>query len=230
MAKKLHRFITEYKISGDKLEIVNPDIVHQIKNVLKLRAGEICIVARNGIEYECEIRETGNSIVFTVREKRMNDKEPKNKVHLYMSILKKENFEIVVQKASEMGITEITPIVNERTVKTNLNTERLEKIGREASELSGRSVVTKINEIQNFKDAIKKDSNENKILFDISGKNFKHTKQSENISIYVGPEGGFTEDEINTAREHSATIASLGQLTLRGETAGILASYIALNL
>lgn len=90
--------------------------------------------------------------------------------------------------------------------------------------------MTKINEIKNFKDAVISDKNQNKILFDISGKNLGRAKQSENISIYVGPEGGFTEEEINLAKSNGATIASLGPLTLRGETAGIIASYLALNL
>ena len=231
---KIHRFITEYKIVGDKLEITNPEIVHQIKNVLKLRTGEICIVAKDDTEYECEIIETGSSIVMRVRRKNINYKEPKNKVHLYMCILKKENFELVVQKAGEMGIAEITPVISERTIKTNLNMERLEKIAREASELSGRTIVTKINNIQNFGDTIKNKNSETKIIFDISGKILSPKSdlglKAESLSIYVGPEGGFSETELNLAKDHNFQIYSLGPLTLRGETAGIIASYLAVNL
>lgn len=137
--KKIHRFITEYKISGDKLEIADKEIVHQIKNVLKLRAGEICIVAKDDVEYICEIIETSDRVVMGVREKNTNTTEPKQKVHLFMSILKKENFEIVVQKAGEMGVPEITPVISDRTVKINLNTERLKKIF--AKRASSQAVV-----------------------------------------------------------------------------------------
>lgn len=226
--KKIHRFITEYKISGDKIEVSNKDIVHQIKNVLKLRRGEVCIITNDSIEYTCEITETGTKILMNVINKNINNKEPDKKIHLYMSILKKENFELVVQKASEMGIFEITPFISKRTVKTNLNLKRLNKIAREASELSGRSYVTKINDIKTFDKALEKDENKNKFLFDISGEKYKPT-ESANVSIYIGPEGGFTEDEINQSKTHGAIVYSLGNLTLRGETAGIVASYLALN-
>lgn len=230
--KKIHRFITEYFISKDTLEITDKNIVHQIKNVLKLKVGEMCIVTnKDNIEYNCTILENNkNKILFKINSKKINTLEPKNKIDLYLSVLKKENFELVVQKASEMGVSKIIPIITERTIKINLNYERLERIAREASELSGRSMITHIDKIQNFQDAIKKDKNETKILFDISGEKFKNIKDKQSKkSIYIGPEGGFTEKEIESAIKEKTKIYSLGDLMLRGETAGIIASYITLN-
>lgn len=231
--KKIHRFITEYRKNGNTIEVVNMDIVHQIKDVIKLRHGEECIFTDStGIEYLCEIEETAkNRIIANIISSEINENEPAKNVHLYLAILKKENFELVLEKASEMGIKEITPIITDRTIKTNLNFERLYKIAREASELSGRSQITKINEITNFEDAVTTDTNETKILFDITGakKSNGDLLDKNSLSIYIGPEGGFTDKEIQLAKDSNISICNLGSLTLRGETAGIIACYLALN-
>ncbi len=233
MAKKIHRFITEYKKSGDHIEINNEEIVHQILDVLKLRTGEICSISNgDGFEYKSEIEEISkNRIVYKIIEVEIKNNEPERKVTLYQSILKKENFELVLQKASEMGIQNIVPIINERTVKTNLNFERLAKIAREASELSGRTNVTNVLEIVDFEESIMTDKNTDKILFDITGElNASSQKlDAKSLSIYIGPEGGFTEKEIAFAKQCGAKVYNLGSLTLRGETAGIIASYLALQ-
>lgn len=230
--KKIHRFITEYRLIGQQIEVTNPEIVHHIKDVLKLRAGEHCVVTNeDNIECSCQILETDKKkIILEIISKEINHLEPKKKVHLYLGILKKENFEVVVQKAGEMGVAEITPLITEHTVKTNLNYDRLEKIAREASELSGRSQVTKINEIVDFETAIVQDINKDKIFFDVTGTPFEKQKLGNDISIYIGPEGGFTDKEIVKAKENNCHITTLGPLTLRGETAAIIASYIAINL
>ncbi len=230
--KKIHRFIVNYKKNSNHIEVTDPAVVHQIKDVIKLKHGEECIFTNSdNIEYLCAIEETAKDrITAKIISTDTNKTEPQKNVHLYLAILKKENFELVLEKASEMGIKEITPILTERTIKTNLNFERLNKIAREASEISGRSQITKINEIIALEDALKKDANENKILFDITGSNSSSSKISTaNLSIYVGPEGGFTEKEITSAKEKYVHIQNLGKLTLRGETAGIIACYLALN-
>lgn len=234
--KKIHRFITDYKKSGSNIEINDPEIIHHIKDVLKLRNSEECIITdSNNIEYLTIIKETDKKrIILDIVSKNININEPIKKVHLYLSILKKENFELVLQKAGEMGINEITPVITTNTVKTNLNYERLNKIAREASELSGRSQVTKINGITNYVDAIKNDTNKTKVLFDITGSSKYLSARSDlaennSVSLYIGPEGGFTDTEIKIASESGMQIYNLGKLTLRGETAGIIACYLALN-
>jgi 16S rRNA (uracil1498-N3)-methyltransferase len=227
--KKIHRFITDYTKSGNTIEIKDLEIIHHIKDVLKLRHGEECIITNSdNIEYTATITETDKKrIILNIVSSTVNINEPNKKVHLYLSILKKENFEIVLQKASEMGINEITPVITTNTVKTNLNFERLTKIAREASELSGRSQVTLINDIVDFSTAVKEDKNQNKILFDITGREFN--KIDSDVSIYIGPEGGFTDMEIKIAEDSGIQIYNLGKLTLRGETAGIIACYLALS-
>ena len=147
---------------------------------------------------------------------------------MYLAILKKDNFELAVQKATECGVSNIIPVITERTIKTGLNTERLEKIVKEASEQSGRSIVPKILETMELKEALQHGTkNEEKVIFHLVKENYEPKKNVTTVSIFIGPEGGFTEKEINLAKESGYEVASLGDLTLRGETAAIVATYRA---
>lgn len=227
--KKIHRFITPFQQRGKSIAITDPELIHQWKDVLKLRVGEtIVLTNETQIEAMCTITSLSKiQALLEVEELCQNEMNPLKNVTLYLAVLKKENFELALQKASEMGITKIVPLITERTVKTGLNMDRLVKISREAAELSGRSSFTKISDILSFEDALLSDSNQIKILFDITGEAFTSPDASD-ISIYIGPEGGFTDTEIALAKQKNCAIASLSALTLRGETAAIIASYLAL--
>lgn len=239
MAKKIHRFITKYKINKNILTIEDINTIHQIKDVLRLKLNEECIIVDEitNENIHCSITDINKEFInLEIKDVSITKDSDLKDVTLYMAILKKENFELVLQKASEMGINKIVPIITNRTIKTNLKYERLDKIAREASELSGRGNVTQIAEITNFTDAIKNDTNTVKVLFDITGENFPfqdiQLKQDteKSISIYIGPEGGFTEIELNQIKENKDfTIYNLGPLTLRGETAAIIGCYLALQ-
>ncbi len=228
---KLHRFIENLDLSQKEVEITNPEIIKQIKGVLRLKEGEKIILCNGkGIEVEATITSLSHNKITCEIIKKLETNEPDRKVSLYLAILKKENFGLTVQKAVECGISNIIPIITERTIKTGLNTERLEKIIREASEQSGRSMVPKLFKTMNFIDGLKHGANsEEKIIFHLIKNEYKPDKNAKNISIFVGPEGGFTEKEITLAQEQGYTPASLGSLTLRGETAGIVATYRAVH-
>ena len=214
---KIHRFIGRI---GDK------EISSQIRNVLKLKAGEQIIIGDGkGNDELVEITGMGKEITYkSVR--RLEVEKLVREVSLYLAILKKENFELAVQKAVECGVSKIIPIITKRTIKTGLNIPRLEKIILEASEQCGRSIVPTLSSILNFKDALKDGSeSEEKIIFHPIGKTYGVNKEARTISIFVGPEGGFTEKEIELARNAGFSVASLGSLTLRGETATIIGTY-----
>jgi 16S rRNA (uracil1498-N3)-methyltransferase len=135
----------------------------------------------------------------------------------------------VVQKATECGVKKIVPLISARTVKTGLKKERLEKIIKEASEQSGRGMLPALMETMSFSEALEQaKDNEQNFFFDASGSSFADQVLNNNsVGIFVGPEGGWTSDEINLAKEKGCLLASLGQLILRGETAAIIASYFA---
>jgi len=228
--KKIHRFIEEYEINDKKVEVKNSPLLHQWKNVLKFKEGEQIILSNSNEEILAEIKNLSKDICeLEVIEKYQNKNKVKRKVHLFLAILKKENFEIALEKATELGIESITSIITERTVKTGLNFERLEKIAKEASELSGRNTIPKINKTISYKEIFEININKKVILFDMVGEKIKEIKDEE-LCIVIGPEGGFTENELEMAKENDAIIASLSPLTLRGETATIVASYLAINI
>lgn len=225
---KIHRFIDNFDLSKEVLEITG-EIAKQMALVLKLKIGEkIELSDGKGISAIAEIAKIDKKSVNVKILEIIKNKSTDKNTTLYCAILKKENFELVVQKATECGISKIVPIISERTIKTGLNLERLQKIAKEASEQSGRNTVPEISMPTKFEEAIKNIKGES-ILFDISGKSIPSGSTAEKINIWIGPEGGWTPDEIKKAKENNFSIASLGHLTLRGETAAIIASYLISN-
>jgi len=233
---KIHRFIGDYDLSKNTVEIVNPENIKQIKDVLRLKVGEKIILSDGkGAEAQVTLKEIfKNKMICTLARTVLaskpffakTSKDEDRKVSLYLSILKKENFELAVQKAVECGVAKIIPIITERTIKTGLNFERLQKIIREASEQSGRNIVPTLSTITNFEDAITEgEKSEEKIIFHASGEDYHPNQSAKEVSIFIGPEGGFTEKEVILAKESGYKVASLGPLTLRGETAAIVATY-----
>ena len=227
---KVHRFLTEYKEIGNNVFIENTDLIHQIKNVLKLRMGEK-IILTDGVGKNIHITLTEiskDSIVGSVVERVISEK-PSHKVHLYLSILKKENFELVAQKVTEVGVASINPIESDRTVKTGLKEERLKTIIKEALEQSGGSYLPTLEEKTNLTEALKNSPGE-KYLLDMTGIPFDDLEEiPEAGSIFVGPEGGWTENEIHTAKDTGVQIVSTGNSTLRAETAAIISSFLFVN-
>ncbi len=229
---KIHRFIDNFDLSQKQLEI-SGDIAHQIIKVLKLEIGEkIELCDGKHISAMADIREIKNkSVIVEITQTWTSDVQV-NKVTLFCSILKKENFELVVQKTTEVGVYKIIPIISARTIKTGLNLERLQKIAKEASEQSGRINVPEILEPMVFEKSLKLcKENDLNILFDGSGEPLGGLAAKwEKINIFIGPEGGWTEEEIKKARSANFKIMKLGNLTLRGETAAIISSYLVINL
>ena len=153
--------------------------------------------------------------------------EPCRHVTLACAVLKRENFEWVVQKATETGVRRIVPLFTERTVKTGLKMDRLRKIAREAAEQSGRGVIPEILEPVPFATFVRADR-QNIVFFDCAGTHDAWpaviAKDSEAACI-VGPEGGWAPEEIALASKNGCLAGTLGPLTLRAETAAVIAAY-----
>jgi 16S rRNA (uracil1498-N3)-methyltransferase len=252
---KIHRFISDFDLSKKEIEIKG-EIAHQIIKVLKLKLGEkIELCDGKNINAIAEIVEIKKNTVLvklgaTLRHGYTEQHNTK-KVNLFCAVLKKENFELVVQKTTEVGVSKIIPIITSRTIKTGLNLERLNKIAKEASEQSGRLNVPELSEPISFLKAIEIADGEN-ILFDASGEltfemhcggcralhskfsaeNYVRISKDDSLlaNIFIGPEGGWTTEEIEIAKSHNFKIATLGSLTLRGETAAIISTYLAINI
>lgn len=232
---RTYRFFINQDLKKQKfLEYSDKDFYNQIRNVLRFRVGEKIIVFDDNLnEAEAEILNIKkDSIKLKILEVRKNLNEPDNKIILYCSILKHKNFDIVVQKATEIGIQEIFPLICKRTVKFNIQENRLRKIIKEAAEQSGRGCLPFLYNVLEFSEAVKK-AKENNInfIFDKKGEDLKKVKNKKNkkIGIFIGPEGGWTERELALAQKNNFKISNLGRLTLRAETAAIIASYLMVN-
>lgn len=234
----LPRFILNIELKAAvKAEIADEAIINQLKNVLRLKSGNKIIIADGNLrEATAEIVSLGKkSVIVRILEIKKNSNEPVKYTHLYCAILKRENFDLAVQKATEAGVSEITPLITKRTIKLNLKRERLNKIIREAGEQSGRGQVPKLNEPIQFSDALTaaKAVNELNVFFDPAGEiiapNFFRAQQASKIGIFIGPEGGWDPEELKSATDVEFRILSLGKLTLRAETAAIVSSYLMAN-
>lgn len=231
---RLHRFIGDFDFNGKEIVISDKNFINQARNVLRLKTGDeiiLCDGKNNEVSAKLSLL-TKDEVKVSISETRTNETESKNYVHSYCPILKKENFEWAIQKAVEIGTKEITPIITTRTVKLGLNYERINKIIKEASEQSGRGVLPKLNEAVIFDNAIGKAKNDNNLnlFFNIGESPLGHSMSKfDKIGIFVGPEGGWTEEEIKLAQSAGFTIAGLGKTVLRAETAVTVASYLAVN-
>lgn len=221
---KIHRFYFE-EVQTKDLEVADKNFTHQVFRVLKLKAGERVILF-NGVELNdfVFVIDSIDSKIIKLKfiELNVNASEPKKFIHLYLSILKSTNFELAVAKSVELGVGAVTPIISERTVKTNLNLARIEKIIKEAAEQAGRGIVPRIFAPIKFTSAL--DQAKNPIIFDPLGTD-KTADNIKEVSIFIGPEGGWTPNELELARSKKAIIAKLGSTILRAETATIVATF-----
>lgn len=230
---KIHRFIIDNINQGEN-EITG-EIAHQIIKVLKLKIGEkIELCDGKGISAIAEIVEINKKKVIVKLGALLNSasfagQNNTKQTNLFCAVLKKENFELVVQKATECGVNKIIPIITDRTIKTGLNLIRLKKIAQEASEQSGRISIPEISEPIKFTAVLKDLKNTLNFLFTSDGEYPYLLKNNSSCNLWIGPEGGWTQKELNLAKENNFQIISLGPLTLRAETAAIIGTYLIVN-
>jgi len=231
---KLHRFFIDPRlIQGNRIVFSDREIANQLKKVLRIKSGdEVLFLDGSGKEYLTVLDSLDSSgIKGRVVKVSENKNEPELKITLYQSLCKKDKLEWVLQKNTEVGIAAFAPVLAERSEKLGFNAERAEKIIREAAEQSERGILPALFKIQDLSDALKNAAGE-KIILDRSGENiksYKSTVNSQMLNVFVGPEGGFTENEIEIAKNSGVKIISLGPRILRTETAGLVAAAILLN-
>jgi len=228
--KKIHRFIGKFDLTAARLLVRDAGFAHQVRDVLKLRAGEpIVLCDGQGTEALCTISAVDKSSIEVAVGARGAGKDPDRRIVLYCAMLKRENFEYAVEKAVECGASAIVPMVTARTVKLGLNLDRLKKIAQEAAEQCGRAVVPEIAAPVKFRDAMKgAGENDANYFFDAEGEGFVRARSLARIvGIWIGPEGGWEDFEIKAAREAGFAVSSLGSLVLRAETAVTVAVYLA---
>ncbi len=233
----MHRFLLEQRLDKDMIAIKDRAVVHQIKTVLKIRKGEKVAFFNTlpedaGTEFIAELKNIeGSTLMFLIREKFENRRESTKRVTLFCSLPKKEKFEWILQKGTEVGVQAFVPILSVRSEKKNVNITRCETILREATEQSGRAYIPKLYEVTPFDQAVEFAKTLSRRTY------FAHVSERDNmirgagdrtVNLFIGPEGGWDEKEVFAAVRAGFDPISLGRLTLRAETAAIVASYALL--
>ncbi|MCX6745596.1 MAG: RsmE family RNA methyltransferase [Candidatus Parcubacteria bacterium] len=214
--------------------IFDKAIIKKITKVLRLNVGDSLFLFDNtGEEYEVAISEFKDKKFFCRLIRRMEiDRELPIEIVLYQSLLKKDKFEWVCQKVTEIGIKKIVPIITEFCVVNELNQNKIsryKKIIEEAMIQSGGKIPPIFETVIKFEEAVRKlNPRDLNLIFHEQEKNnnlleILRSHGNKVINIFVGPEGGFSPFEIDLARQNSLIQVSLGKRILRAETAGIVA-------
>ncbi len=214
------------------------NIIHQITKVLRLKKNDIFIIFSPHYEYEVTIKTlTQKTIELTVLEKRQTNREPSKQLIIYQSLLKKDNFEWVLQKGTELGVQSFVPIVTHNSIVrkiTDTKLKRYQKILTEATEQCGGKQPPALHQLLTFEQAITKSAGQDgqKIIAweGESGNNLTKKIHSGQpcYHLFIGPEGGFSPEEIKLAANNGFTAVSLGKRILRAETAAIAAASLIL--
>lgn len=228
---RLHRFFVSEPIDGrESVVFHDAGLAHQFRNVFRFTVGgQVILFDNSGYEYHAMISELQiDSVTFSIISKREGESDPSRELHLFFSMIKKDKFEWILEKGTELGVTTFCPIISDRSEKKNINLERAEKIIREASEQSGRTILPTIEEPKNLSDVLFQEFP--CFAFDPKGDVFtvEHAQKYSPLGIFVGPEGGWTEREIFLFKQNDVRVYSLGSPILKAETAALAISALIL--
>lgn len=228
-------FVDDAQIGREFVTITGSDVNH-IRNVLRMKPGErIRISNQKGQDYFCEISEVADTFIQAdiLREDASSTELP-SKIYLFQGIPKGDRMETVIEKAVELGVYEIIPVAMKYcVVKLDAKKEaaklvRWQKQAEAAAKQSKRSRIPKIHSVMSYKEAVKYAMEcdvhlvpyENERGMGATKEALSGIKSGDSISVMIGPEGGFSEEEIAMVKEDMQVI-SLGKRILRTDTAGI---------
>lgn len=232
-----HFFIEPSRVQGGQIIITGSDVNH-IRNVLRMRAGEK-IMAVNEAEnrkYLCEIEKTGEeSILCNILSAEEGDVELPAKIYLFQGLPKGDKMELIIQKAVELGCFEIVPVVCRRCVvkleekKRQSKVERWQSVSEAAAKQSGRQIIPRVHGVMTFSEALSyaNDMNVRLIPYERAvdmgetKRLLESVRAGQKIAVFIGPEGGFEEREIEEAQRVGIIPVTLGRRILRTETAAI---------
>lgn len=236
----MHRFyVGTENIEDNRIVITGSDVNH-IKNVLRLNKGEkIVICDGQGQDYYCIIDNVAKEqVIAVIEDKQKANTELRTKIYLFQGLPKKDKMEFIVQKAVELGVYEIVPVKMKRTIvkidnekKERVKLNRWQTIANEASKQSRRGILPNVHEIVSYKEAIDMAKELEYVILPYElAENMEYTRKSieeaskcSSIGIFIGPEGGFDEEEVSFAKEIGIKTITLGNRILRTETAGLTA-------
>ncbi|MSU55738.1 MAG: 16S rRNA (uracil(1498)-N(3))-methyltransferase [Candidatus Taylorbacteria bacterium] len=230
---RLHRFFVEEHIAPDiRLAIKDAKLLHQWRNVLRLKAGnEVILFDGFGMDHRCELAslDRGEAMCI-VRESSKSAPPSTQQFFLFASLIKKERFEWLLEKATELGVAQIRPVIADRSEVKKFNLERAKDIVKEASEQSGRGSLPALYKPMELQNVFKEYTYFKTMAFDPHGELFKKDgwSKEEKVGAFIGPEGGWSARELELFRQEKIPVYSLGVSTLRAETAAVAVTSLLL--
>lgn len=238
-----HFFVDPSQICDTSVIITGDDVNH-IKNVIRLKNGDEISISNgeDGRDYRCQIEEiTETQVVCKLRFIKEDGVELPAKVYLFQGLPKNDKMELIIQKTVELGVYELIPVAMKRCVvkldekKAKSKIARWQTIAEAAAKQSKRAVIPQVKEVMTYRQALEyaKEMDvklvpyemEN-ILDNASGmagtkKLMESLHAGQRIAVFIGPEGGFEQDEIDAAISLGMNPVTLGKRILRTETAGM---------
>lgn len=235
------KFFVNSENINDHIITLEGENARHIASVLRAKTGDSITVCDGlGRDYECVIEEINKkSVIAKITDIFTNDNEPSIKITLYQGLPKADKMELVIQKCIEIGVDRIVPVKTEHAVvklegKEDKKLQRWNKIAESAAKQCGRGKIPKVDSLMSFKEAINEATSLDGAIIPYEKekentiKNFAKEFKGKSIGVFIGPEGGFSEEEIKFAFEKGVKAITLGKRILRTETAGLVTSVILL--
>lgn len=233
----MHHFFAEPSGITDKIVCVEGADVNHMKNVLRMKPGEqVEINDGQGKRYLCKVDRYEDEYAFLrIVSSGEDDTELLSRIFLFQGLPKADKMELIIQKAVELGVYQIIPTVTKHTVvkldakKAEKKTERWNGIALGAAKQSGRGIVPEVMPVMTFREALEYAQKMNIVLIPYekaegmkqTNKMIASVRPGQDIGVFIGPEGGFQEEEVGRAVQSGAHPITLGKRILRTETAGI---------
>ena len=226
-------FVSKNAISNGKITVTGDEFLHMTK-VLRYKVGFQAIVCANdGVENHCTIEEIGKDYALLNIDKSVIVDRKNVSLTLYAGLLKNNKLDFVIQKAVELGVDKVVPFVSSNSAEMKFSRERGERIALEAAKQCGSAYLSKVGELESFKQVLDDLKAFDTVLFAYEGEKQNNIKTSNlngsNIALIVGSEGGFKSEEADEAKVKGAHIVTLGRRILRAETASIVLATLTLD-
>lgn len=226
---RLHRFYVN-KPLGEEIVVENVDggkeMIHQWTHVFRYTSGDEVILFSSetpGTDFTYRLSSVSKQAITLAPVSSAPNTIPKLDITLVMALVKKDTFETIVRQATELGVSCIIPVTASRSEKKNLNFERLSAISIEASEQSGRGNVPTISNILTFNEVLAETKGKMNIVGSLEGEplTIANQKSEKGICLWVGPEGGWTEEEEEIFCDKGFTMMKLTDTVLKADTAAV---------
>lgn len=241
-----HFFVDQGQVGPDIVKITGPDVNH-IKNVLRMGAGEQVLIS-NGVDkdYLCKLMAVASDqVTAKILSEQEGGRELPARLYLFQGLPKGDKMELIIQKAVELGVHQIIPVVTRRAVvkldkkKEESKLRRWVAVSESAAKQSGRLIIPEVVNVMTFREALAFAG-----MFDLKIIPYEHAKDMAetkdilsgirpgmSVGIFIGPEGGFEDCEVELAESIGAKRITLGKRILRTETAGLaILSVLAFQL